>query len=237
MASTLTQLRADVRAAANPKDAVFLQRFFKTGPGQYGEGDVFLGIRVPATRAIVRQHRDLPMADRLSLLRSKYHEERLVALLLLIEAYRKADEKTQARICRDYLAHSKYINNWDLVDCSAEHIVGPELGKSVSEAKLAGLARSKLLWDRRIAMLATFYWIKEADFGPALRIAELLIEDDEDLMHKAVGWMLREIGKRDRAVLVKFLRRHCRTMPRTTLRYAIEHFPESQRQRYLAGAV
>ena len=237
MPSTLAQVRRDVRAAANPKDAVFLQRFFKTGPGQYGEGDLFLGIRVPATRAIVRKHRDLPMADRLRLLKSKYHEERLVALLLLVHGYQKGDDKTRAKICRDYLAHSKHINNWDLVDCSAEHIVGPELGKSVSKAKLARLARSQLLWDRRIAMLATFHGIKQRDFGDALRIAELLLADEEDLMHKAVGWMLREIGKRDRTVLVRFLGQHCRTMPRTALRYAIEHFPERERKNYLAGTI
>jgi 3-methyladenine DNA glycosylase AlkD len=235
MASTLSRVRADVQAAANPRDAVFLQRFFKTGPGQYGEGDIFLGIRVPATRSIVRRHRDLPMADRLKLLRSKYHEERLVALLLLVHAYQKGDEKTRVGICRDYLAHSEYINNWDLVDCSAEHIVGPELGNSVSEARLAKLARSKLLWDRRIAMLATFHWIKQGKFGPALRIAEILVNDEEDLMHKAVGWMLREIGKRDRLAEEKFLRKHCRTMPRTALRYAIEHFGEAKRKRYLKG--
>ena len=237
MPSTLAGIRADIQAAANPKDAVFLQRFFKTGPGQYGEGDVFLGIRVPATRAIVRRHRDLAPADRLTLLRSKYHEERLVALLLLVHAYQNGDEKTRTKVCRDYLAHSKHINNWDLVDCSAEHIVGPELGKSVSEAKLAKLAGSQLLWDRRIAMLATFHWIKQQEFRPALRIAKRLMDDEEDLMHKAVGWMLREIGKRDRPVLVKFLRRHCGTMPRTALRYAIEHFPESERKRYLAGTI
>lgn len=237
MPSSLSEVRADVRAAANPRDALFLQRFFKTGPGQYGEGDVFLGIRVPATRAIVRQHRGLPRADRLRLLKSKYHEERLVALLLMVEAYRRGDEKARARICRDYLTHSKYINNWDLVDSSAEHIVGPELGKSVSEARLARLARSKRLWDRRIAMLATFHWIKQKDFGPALRMAEILVGDDHDLMHKAVGWMLREIGKRDRRALAGFLSRHCRTMPRTMLRYAIEHFPARERKRFLDGAV
>jgi 3-methyladenine DNA glycosylase AlkD len=237
MPSTLAQVRTDIQAAANPKDAVFLQHFFKTGPGQYGEGDVFLGIRVPVTRSIVRRHRDLPPADRLRLLRSRYHEERLAALLLMVHACRRADEETRARVCRDYLAHSMHINNWDLVDCSAEHVVGPEVGKSVSEAKLAKLARSKLLWDRRIAMLATLHGIRQKNFGPALHIAELLLEDREDLMHKAVGWMLREIGKRDRAVLEGFLRRHCRTMPRTALRYAIEHFAAPERKRYLEGRV
>jgi 3-methyladenine DNA glycosylase AlkD len=234
---SLTILRADIRSAANPRDAVFLQRFFKTAPGQYGAGDKFLGIRVPAIRSLVRAHQDLPLADRFRLLRSKFHEERAIALLLLVQAYRRSDEKTRVRICRGYLRNTKYINNWDLVDCSAEHIVGPELGKSVSEGQLVKLARSALLWDRRIAMLATFYWIKEEDFRTALRLAELLIDDDQDLMHKAVGWMLREIGKRDRTVLVRFLRRHCRTMPRTALRYAIEHFPPGTRKRYLAGTV
>ena len=237
MPTTLAQVRRDVRAAANPKDAVFLQRFFKTGPGQYGEGDRFLGIRVPVMRKIARKHRDLPLGGQFTLLTSKYHEERAVALFLLVHSYKKADEKTRVRICRDYLAHSKHINNWDLVDCSAEHIVGPELGKSVSEARLAKLARSQLLWDRRIAMLATFHWIKQKEFGPALRMAAILLDDDEDLMHKAVGWMLREIGKRDRAVEERFLRQHCRTMPRTALRYAIEHFEEPERKRWLAGTI
>lgn len=237
MSSTLSQVRADVQAAANPRDAVFLQRFFKTAPGQYGAGDKFLGIRVPVMRAIARTHRDLPLTARLALLRSRFHEERLLALILLVHAYQKGDEKTRIGICRDYLAHSKFINNWDLVDCSAEHIVGPELGKSVSEAKLTKLARSKVLWDRRIAMLATFHWIKREEFGPTLRMAEILVNDKEDLMHKAVGWMLREIGKRDRPTLVRFLRRHYRTMPRTALRYAIEHFGEAERKRYLQGEI
>ena len=235
MASTLTQLRADVRAAANPRDAVFLQRFFKTGPGQYGAGDKFLGLRVPTLRALVRRYRDLPLGDQLKLLRSRFHEERLLALLLLVHAYQKADEQTRTRICRAYLGNTKYINNWDLVDASAEHIVGPELGKSVSPAKLERLARSPMLWNRRIAMLATFHWIKQGEFGPALTLAERLVDDRHDLMHKAVGWMLREIGKRDRAVLVRFLRQHCRTMPRTMLRYAIEHFPETERKQYLGA--
>lgn len=237
MPSTLAQLRRDIRAAANPKDAVFLQRFFKTAPGQYGAGDKFLGIRVPVMRSIARKHRDLPLAGRFALLRSKFHEDRAIALILLVHAYRKGDEKTRTRICRDYLASTKYVNNWDLVDGSAEHIVGPELGKSVSESKLAKLARSRLLWDRRIAMLTTFHWIKQREFGPALRMAKLLVDDEEDLMHKAVGWMLREIGKRDRAAEERFLRKHCRTMPRTALRYAIEHFGEAERKRYLKGKI
>ena len=198
--ATLTQLRADVRSAANPTDAVFLQRFFKTGPGQYGAGDKFLGLRVPTLRSLVRKYKELPLADRFKLLRSKYHEERLLALMLLVQAYERADEKTQAKICRAYLGNTKYVNNWDLVDSSAPYIVGPEVGKSVSFTRLERLAGSKLLWERRIAMLATFQGIKQNEWRPALKIGALLLEDRHDLIHKAVGWMLREVGKRDRAV-------------------------------------
>lgn len=238
MPSRLALLRAEVRAAAHPGDAAFLQRFFKTGPGQYGAGDRFLGIRVPVLRGMVRRHSDLPLGDRFTLLRSRYHEERLLALLLLVQTYQKAaEENTRAGICRAYLANTKYINNWDLVDSSAPYIVGPELGKSVSGATLERLAQSPLLWDRRISALATFHLIKQGEFAVALKMADLLIGDEHDLMHKAVGWMLREIGKRDRAVLVRFLGRHHRTMPRTMLRYAIEHFPETERKRYLRGTV
>jgi 3-methyladenine DNA glycosylase AlkD len=157
--------------------------------------------------------------------------------MLLVQAYQRVDEKTRARICRAYLRNTRYINNWDLVDSSAEHIVGPELGRTVTMAGLERLARSKLLWERRIAMLAAFHWIKQREFAPALTIAELLLEDEHDLIHKAAGWMLREIGKRDRAVEERFLRRHCHAMPRTMLRYAIEHFPPKMRRKYLAGLV
>jgi len=231
---TLGALRRDVKAAANPEDAIHLQRFFKTGPGQYGEGDRFLGIRVPTLRALARTYRSLPASDAVTLLQSKWHEERLLGLLLLVGLYHGGTPDDKQVIYDAYLGHTRHINNWDLVDASAEHIVGPHIGLS-DLTVLERLAKSPDLWERRIAMIATFHWIKQGEFAPALRIAAMLLSDRHDLIHKAVGWMLREIGKRDRDVEVAFLRQHYKAMPRTALRYAIEHFPERQRQQYLAG--
>ena len=233
---TLGIVRRELRAEADPADAVNLQRFFKTGPGQYGEGDRFLGVRVPVLRGLARTHRALPVPDALTLLASKWHEERALALFILVRHYARSDDAGKQAIYDAYLANARYINNWDLVDASAEHIVGAHIepnGLSV----LDRLAMSADVWERRIAMLATFHWIKRREFGPALRIAERLLDDKHDLIQKAVGWMLREIGNRDRAVEEKFLRLHCRTMPRTMLRYAIEKFPEPLRRRYLSGSV
>lgn len=232
--ATLGALRRDVKAAASPEDALHLQRFFKTGPGQYGEGDRFLGIRVPALRGLARTYRALPASDALTLLQSKWHEERLLGLLLLVGLYQRGQPADKQGIYDAYLGHTRHINNWDLVDASAEHIVGPHVGVD-DVTVLERLAKSPDLWERRIAMVATYYWIKRGEFAPALRIAALLLSDQHDLIHKAVGWMLREIGKRDRAVEVAFLGKYYKTMPRTALRYAIEHFPERQRQQYLAG--
>jgi len=232
--ATLGALRRELRAGADPNDAVNLQRFFKTGPGQYGDGDKFLGLRVPALRRLARAYRDLPTEDALTLLQSAWHEERLLGLLLLVDRYRRGEAAERQVVYDAYLEHRRHINNWDLVDASAEHIVGPHVGLQNIDA-LERLARSPDIWERRIAMLATFHWIKQGEFAPALRVAEMLLNDRHDLIHKAVGWMLREIGNRDRAVAEAFLREHHRSMPRTTLRYAIEHFPERQRQRYLAG--
>lgn len=235
---TLAAVRRDLRALANPADAVFLQRFFRTGPGEYGAGDRFLGIRVPATRRLARQYRLLPRADVDRLLASPWHEARLLALLLLVAQYRRADADGRAAIHRLYLAHTHRVNNWDLVDLSAEHLVGAHLAATgAGTALLERLARSDMLWERRIAMLATFHTIKRGDFEPALRIAGLLLNDPHDLIHKAVGWMLREVGNRDRARAEAFLRPHYRQMPRTMLRYAIERFPEPLRQAYLRGTV
>jgi 3-methyladenine DNA glycosylase AlkD len=231
---TLGALRRDVKAAANPEDAIHLQRFFKTGPGQYGEGDKFLGIRVPTLRALARRYRSLPTSDGLTLLQSKWHEERLLGLLLLVGLYQRGKPTDKQLIYDAYLGHTRHINNWDLVDASAEHIVGPHVGLD-DLTVLERLATSPDLWERRIAMIATFHWIKQGEFAPALRIAAMLLSDRHDLIHKAVGWMLREIGKRDRDVEVAFLLEHYKAMPRTALRYAIEHFPERTRQRYLAG--
>ena len=236
MASELEDLRGELQALADPADALHLQRFFKTGPGEYGEGDRFLGIRVPTLRRLVRKYRTLPIPDAVELLRSPWHEERLLALLILVDAYRRAGESDRVRIFRAYLDHTAYINNWDLVDLSAEHIVGAHLGPAGTD-RLEELARSDSLWDRRIAMLSTFHFIKKGQFAPTLRLAEILMHDRHDLIHKAVGWMLREVGKRSRDAEDAFLREHYRAMPRTTLRYAIEHYPEEVRKQFLAGEI
>ena len=234
--STLRAIRRELRAGANADDAVHLQRFFKTSPGEYGEGDKFLGLRVPALRHLAKTHRSLPVEDALELLTSEWHEERLLALLLLIGHHARGDAATKQQVYDAYLANTRYINNWDLVDASAEHIVGPHLAPN-DVTVLDRLASSKDVWERRIAMLATFLWIKRREFGPALRVAHRLVNDRHDLIQKAVGWMLREIGKRDGSIEREFLRRHCKTMPRTMLRYAIEKFPEPERRLYLSGEV
>ncbi len=233
---TLGALRRKLRAEADADDAVHLQRFFKTGPGQYGEGDRFLGVRVPVLRRLARDYRTLPADDALTLLQSRWHEERLLGLLLLVAIYQRGHSADKEAVYDAYLAHTRHINNWDLVDASAEHIVGPHVIPDKVDV-LERLARSPDLWERRIAMLATFHTIRQGQFAPALRIATLLLNDRHDLIHKAVGWMLREIGKRDRAAEQAFLREHHSAMPRTALRYAIEHFPERERQRYLAGTI
>jgi 3-methyladenine DNA glycosylase AlkD len=208
------------------------QRFFKTGKGEYGEGDRFLGIRVPALRQRVRQLRDTPGAEIIKLLASRYHEERLFALLLMVDRFQRGDAGERQWIYRQYLAHTRYINNWDLVDSSAGKIVGAHL-ELRSRKPLYKLARSTSLWERRIAIMATFHFIRRDDFDDTLAICELLLDDDEDLIHKATGWMLREIGKRDINVEKAFLDRHYASMPRTMLRYAIERFSQSQKCNYI----
>jgi 3-methyladenine DNA glycosylase AlkD len=232
--ATLGSLRRELRAEADADDAVNLQRFFKTGKGEYGEGDRFLGVRVPALRRLARAYGGLTPTDAIALLQSRWHEERFLGLLLLVRLYERGTASDRQAIYDLYLGHTRLINNWDLVDSSAHRIVGPHIGLGQADV-LERLARSPDLWERRIAVLATFHWIKQREFAPALRVAELLVADSHDLIHKAVGWMLREIGKRDRAVEVAFLDAHYRAMPRTMLRYAIEHFSERDRQRYLNG--
>jgi len=229
---TLARLRARLRRLASPTDVKFLQRFFKTGPGEYGEGDQFLGIRVPVTRQLAKEFAALPRRAVVTLLHSPIHEERLLALILLVNAYGRADEAGRTEIYELYLAQLDRVNNWDLVDTSAPQIVGGHLAERPRKI-LFRLARSENLWHRRVAMLATLYFIRAGDFGDALRLAERLRDDGHDLMHKAVGWMLREVGKRDIAALNEFLDRHAARMPRTMLRYAIEKLPEPARQRYL----
>jgi 3-methyladenine DNA glycosylase AlkD len=230
---TARVLLGRLQAMGNPSDAAILQGFFKTGPGEYGEGDVFLGVRVPSIRRMVREARGgvrLPAAR--SLLRSRYHEARMLALMLLVELYRRGSAVERQRIVDLYLGSADRINNWDLVDLSAHLILGPHLADR-DRSPLDRLARSGLLWERRIAVLATFHFIRLGQFDDTLRLAQRLLGDREDLMHKAVGWMLREVGKRDRARLEAFLDRHAHAMPRTMLRYAIERFPEPLRRAYL----
>lgn len=225
-------LQKRIRGLANPADARFLQRFFKTGPGEYGEGDRFLGIRVPATRQLIREYRGPALPAARLLLKSRYHEERLLALLLLVRAYARAAPAEQGAIYRFYLANTRHINNWDMVDCSAPQIVGLHLMER-DRRVLNRLARSRNVWERRIAVLATQSFIRSGEYGPTLDLAERLLHDRHDLMHKAVGWMLREVGNRDRSVLERFLDRYAGKMPRTMLRYAIEKLPPRLRQRYM----
>ena len=230
------EARRDLRARASAERAAGALRFFRTGPGDYGEGDRFLGVAVPDVRAVARTHRGLARADVLALLASEWHEERLLALLLLVDAHARGDERMRAGVLRDYLAHSAHVNNWDLVDASASQIVGGST-RADDLALLDRLARSPSLWERRIAMVATFHHTKAGDVRPALHVAAALLDDRHDLIHKAVGWMLREVGKRDAEALEAFLRAHYTRLPRTTLRYAIERWPAEARRAFLAGPV
>jgi 3-methyladenine DNA glycosylase AlkD len=222
-----------MRDLADPARAAVVSRFFKTAPGQYGAGDRFLGIAVPVLRKLAGTYQGVSLRVVTRLLNSGWHEERLLALFILVRQYARGDPAHRDAIYRLYMSHTGRINNWDLVDCSAEHIVGAHL-RDRKPGQLLRLARSKNLWERRIAMLATFHDIKRGEFDETLRIARILRDDPHDLIHKAVGWMLREVGRRRRDVEEAFLRQHATRMPRTMLRYAIERFPERLRQRYLA---
>jgi 3-methyladenine DNA glycosylase AlkD len=235
---TAAAIRARLRPLANPRLAAFAQRFFKTSPGDYGHGDRFLGIRVPTLRSVARELRGAPPSAAFALLRSPWHEERLLALFLLVERFERGAEAERQEIYDRYLEHvPRYVNNWDLVDSSAHLIVGAQLEQR-DRAVLDELAtRSEDLWSRRVAIVATFWFIRRGSFVDTLRIAELLLDDEHDLIHKATGWMLREVGKRDAAAAEKFLRRHYRRMPRTMLRYAIERLPERTRRAYLTGTL
>lgn len=233
---TARKIQQRLRRLADPEKAKVLRRFFKTGPGEYGEGDRFHGIMVPHIRAVAREFRGAPLAEVRKLLPSPVHEERLLALLLLVDAFERGDDRRKRETYRLYLKSARHINNWDLVDLTAPKIVGPFLEEK-SRRPLYRFAQSKNLWERRIAVLSTFHFIKNRDYTDALAVAEMLLDDEEDLIHKAVGWMLREVGKRDSAALEKFLRKHHPSMPRTMLRYAIERFPEAKRRRYLNGTI
>jgi 3-methyladenine DNA glycosylase AlkD len=230
------QLRESLRRLGNPAIAEHSQRFFKTGKGEYGEGDRFLGIRVPVLRQYARQYLDLPVKQRLQLLHSSYHEERLCALLIMVLKYKRGSEDEREKIFQHYLSNTSYINNWDLVDSSAYHIVGVHL-ETRDRRILYELASSESLWERRIAIISTLHFIKTRQYEDTLNISLRLMDDTHDLIHKAVGWMLREVGNLDLAVEQAFLNEHYRRMPRTMLRYAIEKFPQKQRKAYLKGQV
>lgn len=229
---TASAALASLRRLADPARAEFVARFFKTGPGEYGEGDKFIGLSVPQTRSVAKVFRNLPLSQTLKLLKHKIHEARLLALLILVDQHGREDEARRLAIFNAYLAHTRFINNWDLVDLSAPSIIGPHVDPADLHL-LEILADSPLLWERRIAMLATHHWIRRGQPRPALCIARRLLGDKHDLMHKAVGWMLREVGKRDLPALESFLAKHAANMPRTALRYAIERFPERRRKAIL----
>ncbi len=235
------KVRRALRSLANPAKVRVLQRFFKTGPGEYGEGDRFLGITVPQVRALCKQYPSLSLNDIRPLLCSPLHEERLFALIWLVLRFKKAGQPERKRIYDFYLVHAVHVNNWDLVDLSAGYIVGPYLRlyctRSQALKVLGALARSPDIWERRIAIISTFDFIRANDFSLTLKMASVLLDDRHDLMHKAVGWMLREVGKREQAVEEEFLQPVYRRMPRTMLRYAIERFPHDRRKAYLEGRV
>jgi len=236
MQPTAKEISAVLRSISDSSIAEHSQHFFKTGKGQYGEGDKFLGIRVPVIRKQVKKFKSAADSEILILLKSSFHEERLFALIALVDKYAKGDDATQKQVYELYLAHIEYINNWDLVDTSASQIVGLHLYNR-DRLPLYTLAESANIWARRIAIIATLYFIRQNDFTDTIKIAAVLLNDQRDLIHKAVGWMLREVGKRDRAVEEQFLQKHYKAMPRTMLRYAIEKFDEETRLAYLKDRI
>jgi 3-methyladenine DNA glycosylase AlkD len=229
-----SEARTKLREFASPAAATAAARFFKTGPGQYGEGDTFIGARAPPMRKLAREFRDLPLTEVEELLHSPIHEERGLALLILVVSVSQADDAKRKAVHDFYFDHVRQVNNWDLVDCSAPTIVGGYL-RGRSRKPLLRLAQSASLWERRIAIVSTQHFIRLDEFADTVAISQRLLSDREDLIHKASGWMLREVGDRDVATLEGFLDEHGAAMPRTMLRYAIEHFPPERRQTYLAA--
>jgi len=242
-------VQLEFRQLSSPDVAERSSRFFKTGKGEYAERDRFLGIRVPVIRAFARKHKGQPTTNVLRLLRSDYHEERLLALIMMVNRFERADYAGRSEIYEMYLENIEHVNNWDLVDSSAHQIVGGFLFEESrpksselesgelesSELKLSELSRSTNLWERRISIISTYHFIKKDQFDETFAVSRQLLNDEEDLIHKAVGWMLREVGNRCKEAEEKFLLEHYRSMPRTMLRYAIEKFPEVERKRYLRG--
>lgn len=244
---TFANLRSELRSHDDSVRAKHSQRFFKTGPGEYGHGDIFWGVTVPIQRQIAKNYYHLSLHDIEQLLKSNVHEQRLTAIIILVAQFKKGDATTRKSIYDFYLKNTKYINNWDIVDSSAPYIVSVYLWDNYAQTSspsvetikvLSKLARSKYVWDRRIAIMSTAYFIQQGDINETFAIAEILLHDEHDLIQKAVGWMLREVGNRVGIENEEgFLKMHYKTMPRTMLRYAIEKFPEAKRQAYLKGAI
>lgn len=234
--SSVSDVQVALHAASEPERIPLYQRYFKTGPGEYAEGDRFRGIRVPRTRAIAKAHRSLPLADVIELLHSQWHEDRLCALVMLVDRYRRSDTVSRKALSDLYLRHRAYVNHWDLVDTSAMHLLGPELDPS-DTTLLTDLASSDVIWDRRIAVISTFALIRKNEYAPSLLLCENLLTDRHDLMHKACGWVLREIGNRDPHALRAFLSAHSHHMPRTMLRYAIEKLDDVERRHWMTRSV
>lgn len=230
----MSVIQQSLEAYSSPERATISQRFFKTGPGEYGEGDVFIGVTVPHCRIIAKQLKDMSLEELSSALRSKIHEVRLTALLILVEKYKKKEARSE--IVNFYLTHLRHVNNWDLVDLSADKILGSYVVDK-EKSILYTLARSKILWERRVAIVATLHFIRKGMFEPTFKVVELLMSDSHDLIHKACGWMLREVGKKNEKYLETFLQMHYKKMPRTMLRYAIERFPPARRKLYLEGSL
>ena len=229
--------REEIRALANKAIAQHSRRFFKTDKGECGHGDLFLGVRAPKIRLIAKKHIDISITDMQILIRSKYHEERFLGLIILVNKYAKTkDKKNRNQLYKIYVSSFKYINNWDLVDVTCPHVTGKHLIDKDRTIRYKW-AKSEDLWTKRIAMVSTFSFIRKNDLEDTFKIAEILLQDKHDLIHKAVGWMLREAGKRDIKKEEIFLKKHYKTMPRTMLRYAIERFPEAKRQKYLKGRI
>jgi len=232
----LNQIIKELESFADSEQAKILQRFFKTGKGEYGEGDIFLGIKVPVQREIAKKYYELSLPKIQELLKSKIHEHRMTGIIILNQKYKKSKQEDKENIFNFYLNNIKKINNWDLVDLSAPIIIGDFL-LDKDKKILYELTRSENLWEKRIAIISTYTFIRKQEFEDALAISELLLNDTHDLIHKAVGWMLREIGKRDLEVEENFLKQHYKNMPRTMLRYAIERFDEDKRKKYLRGRI
>jgi len=227
-------IHRELQVLANRRYAAAASRYFKTAPGEYGAGDRFLGIRVPALRKLATKYQALSLRELSALLASPWHEERLLALLILVRQYGRAESPRRKMIYDLYMRQRARINNWDLVDCSAATIIGAQCAEGHRD-RLLRLAKSKNVWERRMAVIASFHDIKRGEFDEPLRLAGLLLDDPHDLIHKAVGWMLREVGKRNRPIEEAFLREYANNMPRTMLRYAIERFPERRRRQYLTA--